>query len=159
MLNVLKGDQMLTSRASSGVCVLSVGTEETFLLKLSIKSSEILHLLFCRLFCPIHMIKFNYLIALLNLSVLGFSFLFHDKAKRRHQGNLQPFDVLEEPPPVLLPVCVQCVVSRTKRVLFKTRKPLCNIVIELELSSFLDHLFHPWQASDLLSLVLLSRPA
>ena len=100
-----------------------------------------------------------YLIALLNLYVLGFSFVFHDKAKRTHQGNLLPFDVVEEPPPVLLPVCVQCVVSRTKRVLFKTRKPLCNIVIELELSSFLDHLFHPWQASDLLSLVFLSRPA
>ena len=87
------------------------------------------------------------------------TWIFHDKAKRTHQGNLLPFDVVEEPPPVLLPVCVQCIVSGTKRVLFKTRKPLCNIVIELELCSFLDHLFHPWQASDLLSLVFLSRPA
>ena len=28
------------------------------------------------------------MIALLNLSVLGFSFVFHDKAKRTQQGNL-----------------------------------------------------------------------
>ena len=30
------------------------------------------------------------LIALLNFSVLGFSFAFHDKAKRTQQGNLLP---------------------------------------------------------------------
>ena len=34
------------------------------------------------------MVSLPKLIALLNLSVLGFSFVFHDKAKRTQRGNL-----------------------------------------------------------------------
>ena len=44
MLNVLNWDQTLNSRASSCVCVLSVGIEEISLPKWSTKSSEVLHL-------------------------------------------------------------------------------------------------------------------
>ena len=43
MLNLLSGAQMLNSRASSGVCVLSDGTDEMFLPNASINNSETLH--------------------------------------------------------------------------------------------------------------------
>ena len=36
--------------------------------------------------------SFDHLISLLNLSVLKFSFVFHDKAKRTQQGNMPSFD-------------------------------------------------------------------
>ena len=43
MLNLLSGAQMLNSRASSGDCVLSDGTDEMFLPNASINNSETLH--------------------------------------------------------------------------------------------------------------------
>ena len=43
MLNLLSGAQMLNSRASSGDCVLSNGTDEMFLPNASINNSETLH--------------------------------------------------------------------------------------------------------------------
>ena len=43
VLNLLSGAQMLNSRASSGVCVLSDGTDEMFLPNASINNSETLH--------------------------------------------------------------------------------------------------------------------